>query len=549
MRIYQSPKSSYFIMQLQSTSLPVIIINLIFVVHNLAGSDLLCDAYANEECDNSTAKEEIEYVAAVLEYAPSIEGNATQRLRTNAEVFAEYAAQAKEQNADILVFPEYGLTETSVADSTDHLLPFSLIVPDPSQYTVPCDYPPDQPYSQALSMLSCTAADLSLYLVVDLPEQVDCSSAGCPDDYYFYNTMVVFDRQGAVVARYRKQHLFLEPGYTPGNEDPETAIFTTDFGVTFSLQNYFDVMYDSPGVLNVVNHGIKDVIMSTAWVDELPHFTAPQHFSGWSVGLGVNFLVSGLHQPTSGQLGSGIFFGVTGDDPLYVWNATLGDELLVHRVTTYKSEASDLLEEIETTESTTINITYKPSDYFEKEVEQLNPNDQLILHEDLSNYTNVVLKKSELDIILTQTSCHNELICCTVTYTWPNNDTKDGNYLLLAFSGNYTIANTYTMYTETCSVVYCLSPDIDNCTLVENMVPSHNSFKVLSLDGSFNTEYVYPSVMTQDMHLYNRTLWTFVELDYNKEKYPHSIRFESDEAVSNLLSLTMFGRWFEKDVN
>ncbi|CAL4109699.1 unnamed protein product, partial [Meganyctiphanes norvegica] len=544
----QCPKSSYFIMQLQSISL-LVIINLVFVVHTLDGSAQRCDVYANMECEVYTANAEIEYVAAVLEYAPSQEGNATQRLRTNAEIFAEYAAQAKMQNVDILVFPEYGLTGTSVPISTEHLLPFSLIVPDPKQAGVPCDYPPGQLYSQALSMLSCTAADLSLYLVVDVTEQVDCSSAGCPDGYYFYNTQVVFDRQGAVVARYRKQHLFYEPGYTPGNEDPETAIFTTDFGVTFTLQICFDVMFDSPGVLNVVNHGIKDVVMSTAWVDELPHLTAPQHFSGWSVGLGVNFLVSGLHQPSHGELGSGIFFGVTGDDPLYVWNATGGNELLVHRVTTYTSEASDLMEDIQANESSTINRRYKPSNYLENEVEALIPDDQYISHEDLSNYTNVVLKTSERDIILIQTACHNELICCTVTYAWPNDDTEEGNYLLLAFSGEITKKNKYTMYTETCSVVYCLSPDIGDCTLVEDMVPSHNSFKVLSLDGSFNTEYVYPSVMTQDMQLYNRSLWTFVEVDYNKEKYPHSIRFESNEAVSNLLSLTMFGRWFEKDVN
>lgn len=37
-------------------------------------------------------------------------------------------------------------------------------------------------------------------------------------------------------CRYRKKHLFLEAGFTPGDESDDTALFTTDFGVTFTLQ-------------------------------------------------------------------------------------------------------------------------------------------------------------------------------------------------------------------------------------------------------------------------------------------------------------------------
>lgn len=38
------------------------------------------------------------------------------------------------------------------------------------------------------------------------------------------------------------------------------------------LQVCFDIMYESPGVANV-EAGVRNVAMSTAWVDELPFLT------------------------------------------------------------------------------------------------------------------------------------------------------------------------------------------------------------------------------------------------------------------------------------
>ena len=48
------------------------------------------------------------------------------------------------------------------------------------------------------------------------------------DCNYAMNTCIFY--------RYRKKNLFLEPQFSPGNEDDSTAIFYTDFGVKFTLQ-------------------------------------------------------------------------------------------------------------------------------------------------------------------------------------------------------------------------------------------------------------------------------------------------------------------------
>jgi len=44
---------------------------------------------------------------------------------------------------------------------------------------------------------------MQMYLVIDLAEQAPCEDSSCPPSgLYYYNTQVVFDRTGAVIARY-----------------------------------------------------------------------------------------------------------------------------------------------------------------------------------------------------------------------------------------------------------------------------------------------------------------------------------------------------------
>ncbi|XP_053642932.2 pantetheinase-like [Cherax quadricarinatus] len=592
----------------------------------------------------SDTQESVEYTAAVLEYEPysSWESGGLALLQKNAHNYVHYATLAKEQGADIMVFPEYGLSSTDV--SGGEFLSLTQLVPHPADHVLPCHLP-DNNFTQIMRDLSCCARDLGMYLVVDLIEQEpntdvttqpdthnndsgvgrrgrnqnslfqhkipgeqlsslengkdkaekqlnECTVSG----YSFYNTQVVFDRSGVVISRYRKKHLFLEPEFTPGTDDDDVAIFTTDFGVTFTLQICFDIMYESPGLRNVMARGVRDVAMSTAWIDELPFLTAPQIFSGWSSGLEVNLLVANYHDPTTSKLGSGIFRGVSSQAAVYTYDhhggttllvapvSTLGTRLRVNQPSTttnsthYTRESSSgfSIAAVGTTESFSdhdyasyqylstdlqsnssdasfkeflgsfgISLIQPKSRVSEGATEQTRDEDKLyFINENLERYNHRLLEGSERERDF-KTLCHNDSLCCTVTYSYQANLTDEGFYVILAYSGVVEKgAGVYSMFTQVCAVVYCLTENITSCARIEGTSPGSSSFQPYELVGTFHTEHVYPSVFTQQLTLVNESFWSF-----------NSARIQTENECSivlshftpHLLSLSLFGRWYERD--
>ena len=69
--------------------------------------------------------------------------------------------------------------------------------------------------------------------------QIECDHE---DGFNTYNTNLVFDRSGTLVAKYWKQNLFLEPVFDAPHE-PIFTSFTSDFGVTFGTFICFDALW------------------------------------------------------------------------------------------------------------------------------------------------------------------------------------------------------------------------------------------------------------------------------------------------------------------
>ena len=213
----------------------------------------------------------------------------------NIDKYNDFIEEASNVGTDIIVFPEYGVTGVKLCDEEDRERAKQFMVMGEVGRNY-CDEgrknKMDQMDQVILNMISCSAKDHSMYVVINTGEMVPCETDCLHDDMLsFYNTNFVFDRQGTLVAKYWKQTLFLEPVMEVPKE-PDFTYFETDFGVTFGTFICFDALWGQSVSLLEKYPNITDIVYPTAWYDEYPFLLAPQEQSDWAVGMGVNFLAS-----------------------------------------------------------------------------------------------------------------------------------------------------------------------------------------------------------------------------------------------------------------
>ena len=102
----------------------------------------------------------------------------------------------------------------------------------------------------------------------------------CPTDgHYQFNTEVVFDKCGCLVARYHKGNLFgIEREVFDVPSNPEPIYFDTEYG-RFGLMVCYDSVFETPVDL-VTMFNVTDIIFSTAWVYVYPHLLSVGFHSG-----------------------------------------------------------------------------------------------------------------------------------------------------------------------------------------------------------------------------------------------------------------------------
>ena len=149
-------------------------------------------------------------------------------------------------------------------------------------------------YPDFMKTLSFTAANFTTYLVTNLVEKVKCDDTSSSDSenckntgYYYYNTDVVFDRNGTIISRFvylirRTNNLFVDFRYHKYNlfgefdmdrpDEPEIETFETDFGVKFGIFTCFDILFKSPAQ-PVLTENIDAIVYPTEWHAELPFLT------------------------------------------------------------------------------------------------------------------------------------------------------------------------------------------------------------------------------------------------------------------------------------
>lgn len=403
------------------------------------------------------------YNAAVVEYHP-VKGNGSEdTLLKNTEQFVKIIVEAA-KTADIVVFPEASLLHGDKS--------LFVKVPYSNESKAPAD---DETLHPALRELSWAARNNSIYVVINIHEKYESHN-----NTLLYNTNVVFDRNGSIIARYRKYNLFSEVRYLNITTTPERIFFDTDFGVRFGTFTCFDILFKDP-TLMLKDYNVTDYVFTTWWFSELPHLTAIQEQAGWSYVTDSNLLASGGNDMRVGSSGSGIYAGKKGPI-VYLQTNKDGVALLTAKI--YKKGRNgtssgsikfitEIIRDVGTQETnTTLKMKTEPSlrDY---NTFHLTPDFNNIKKDDYfikSNFSKNIIIEKEL--------CQGSFCCyfsINMTIFYKNNTGKlaeelrkpdrfhNYEYKLATFNGVRSFDGFANGGIQVCSIIPCLNKNQSSC--------------------------------------------------------------------------------------
>ena len=503
----------------------------------LRSSLLLCSAAVFALFFTSCTSKDV-YTAAVYEHVTFFvfenrsftRQEALDIMKKNLVVFDAKAKEAKSQGADIIVFPEDGLYGFDF--TREHILPFLEIIPIPSQLQKswkPCQDPNRFANTEVLRELSCIARNSSIVVVANMGDVQYCkkSDPHCPKDgRYQFNTDVVFESDGTLLAKYHKQHLFHENQFNTPLE-AEIVTFETSFGVKFGVFTCFDMLFHDPAITLVEKYGIRNIVFPTAWMDGFPILASIEYQQAWSRSTCVNLLAANQHQPLADMVGSGIYS--CGEPLSYVYDMkTYQGHLLVAKLPNL--DLSHREQCIEPTCQSSKTSLKSVESSFKQLALPLQTNSKPF-HSKLLNdiYTFVKLESSEGNVSV----CSNNF-CCHASYSVDSQQPfKDELFALGAFSGHH---NPENYFIQVCVLVKCSSMQEYSCgSPVFTATTMFNSFTVM---GDFSSEaHVFPAVLSSDVELISPKVfsWSGPEMYVPSFKKP-------------LVSAVLFGRIYELDI-
>jgi len=246
------------------------------------------------------------YIAGVVQHVV-VEGATNPRdiINQNLVAYKLHAEAAGKRGVNMLVFPEFGLG--GEVQSRNGLYPYLEDIPDISngQVIIPCLTVNPQTHPITVNA-SCWAREYNLTSAIEYYDLKICdttSDPNCPaDGRYQYNTEVVFDSEGKIIAKYYKYHewiAFLDAIDTP--KEVPLVTFTTNFGVKFGIFVCFDIFFPSPA-LDLVAMGVKHFVYSVAMNMRI----GKQVHNQWSGMTSSVLLSSNLGQRWSGIFDSGV---------------------------------------------------------------------------------------------------------------------------------------------------------------------------------------------------------------------------------------------------
>ncbi|XP_070524082.1 vanin-like protein 1 isoform X2 [Cardiocondyla obscurior] len=469
------------------------------------------------------------YIAAVVEYPPKYFSNANETLNVNSDAYVRLIRTASLSNADIIVFPEDGLTTVNLPER-EEMGDWTTIIPSPMDFYKPCTQNTIE-VSNTLKKISCAARDNEIYVVINIAEKAPCNNIPCPrDKVFYYNSNVVFDRKGMIIARYRKTNLYGEHQFNV-TLHPEVVSFNTDFGVKFGTFICFDILFFEPALILTRIKEITDIVYPTAWFSETPFLTAVQTQAGWSYAEDVNLLASGYNRPSFGNVGSGIYLGRKGVGKK-IMPKTTHEEILIFEVPKIiKTKHNENYHDFSKSQAQRTSLDYQQKNQVNDAM--ITINEILLKHEDIQIYQTFLLEKSTEKSI-----CQNNFCCeFKVEITKADPSVK---YRLAVFNG----ARRYYLddaYVRACGIIQCSNDSVLSCNSVQESQTVFHNIEISTTLHNNKGELIMPSTLNSDLLTLEN--WTF-----NKHAHDNHVHVNMllNSNTNNLVTFGIYVRNFDK---
>ncbi|XP_058835739.1 vanin-like protein 2 isoform X2 [Topomyia yanbarensis] len=470
---------------------------------------------------SSSGPQDDSYVVGVVEFRPELLNmNIRERTAMHLEVYEQFVRSDDAKLTDLIVFPELALNTLSDP----------VYVPDPQDKLIPCR--PDS--LELLSRLSCLAAEVGKYIVINLSEIFDCESVPMEDprpcsshSFHRYNTDVVFDRNGTVIARYRKFNLFGEVG-TNITHVPEIITFETDFGVTFGVFTCFDLLFAQP-TLELIKRNIKDFIFPAWWTSEPPFLTSTQIFESWAHANNVNLIASGTNYDLDGSTGTGVFNGRNGAVFSFMTGEPTRKLFPVRVPKIQRNVAANLPSKVDSSTVTgrlhgkLLENIRMGRDFLEQfTTMQINPNQN---HDEIS-----------------QIICRGDFCCffyVKLTVILDRNITH--YYRFAAYDGVRTFQGHADAHISTCGIIACRNTSLASCGLPMNENSNYLEFNEISILGNFiaNGTLVMPNSLDDMLHSLDADRYQFYS-SVNYSTNSQSVQLKLTSTVTNLQTFAIY---------
>ncbi|XP_031620024.1 vanin-like protein 2 [Contarinia nasturtii] len=463
------------------------------------------------------------YKAAVVEVNPVARGDTIEGVAKVTKQVVDIIESKDLNGVDIVVLPE-GILNTA-----------NTAIPLPNS-TLYCD---DPNADAVLRKLSCAAQKAKKYVVINL-------YANEKDEHFsthLYNMAIVFDRQGTVIAKYRKYHLFGERG-VERPKVPDLTTFTTDFGVTFGVAICFDLMFANP-METLIAHGIKNFVYPTYWFSGLPYLSSAQYQQSWAYANNVNLLAANTNAPNIGCSGSGIYSGRSGALEVFV-SLTPATKVLIADVPT--------------------NVSADHSGKM-KPIKKLMANEKLsksrsISTQDVANFGREDFSKYSMKFldfsnnpIQTGEICIDDF-CCEYSIEVSDLGQLKGkssySYAISVFHDlrHFKDKNTSKAGQDVCSLIACIKNSKENCGIMIPISKVHHryNFKKIQLETKLPKTHmkVMPSTLSTDLQPFQANDFDF-KLSEIKEANKYAASLSLNSPKQDLFTFAIFSRDYDRD--